>query len=414
MSTILLADDDQLLRLIMRERLERAGHEVFECGDGFAALEIAMQERPDCLVLDVMMPLARGLEVVRQVRRQDDWHPGIVMVSARTRVTDRLNALEAGADVYLEKPVAPNALAEAVIKVTEDRAPTRIVDILGPVWATLAMDRLLLGATDGDAAKRAQAITRRFADSMQTALGRGVPNLPPAPIALRVLWEQSLRSLIGDATDPTVPATSDVRVPDIHIVLRDFSRSGLEQPTVDQTRMWANVLSRALLRDEASLARGAHAVRARFASAFGHVLGIGTSGDMWATNLAAMLGRTHAHGQIAASHLLEKMVGTTLGDVLGIHAIESEQWTQTLATVLAHQHRAAAHVELYLEGRVTGALGVALGRGDSRERHAPFLSQELWNAAMDEILRTPTGVVSVPDVRGLLSAPPHREPTGSR
>ena len=44
MSTILLADDDQLLRLIMRERLERAGHEVLECGDGFAALEIAMDE----------------------------------------------------------------------------------------------------------------------------------------------------------------------------------------------------------------------------------------------------------------------------------------------------------------------------------------------------------------------------------
>ena len=69
MSTILLADDDQLLRLIMRERLERAGHEVLECGDGFAALEIAMDARPECLVLDVLMPLSRGLEVVRQVLR---------------------------------------------------------------------------------------------------------------------------------------------------------------------------------------------------------------------------------------------------------------------------------------------------------------------------------------------------------
>lgn len=106
MPTILVADDDQLLRHILAKRLEREGYEVLECGDGMAALQIAMEEQPDCLVLDVMMPLARGLEVVRQVRRSDAGRqPAIVMVSARTRVTDRLNALEAGADAYLEKPV---------------------------------------------------------------------------------------------------------------------------------------------------------------------------------------------------------------------------------------------------------------------------------------------------------------------
>ncbi len=123
MATILVADDDQLLRAILRDQLERADHAVLDAGDGIAAMSIALDEQPDVLVLNVMMPLARGLDVVRRVRRQDGWRPANVMISARTRVTDRLNAMEAGADAYFEKPFVPDELLQTITRLVADTAP---------------------------------------------------------------------------------------------------------------------------------------------------------------------------------------------------------------------------------------------------------------------------------------------------
>ena len=101
-----------------------------------------LEERPEVLLLDVMMPLARGLEVVRRVRQQEGWHPAIVMISARTRVTDRLNALEAGSRRVRRKAGRTRRSARTINRLLTEVEPARYVDILGPVWATLAIERL--------------------------------------------------------------------------------------------------------------------------------------------------------------------------------------------------------------------------------------------------------------------------------
>lgn len=411
-STILLADDDQLLRLIMRERLERAGHEVLECGDGFAALEIAMEERPECLVLDVMMPLARGLEVVRQVRRQEGWTPGIVMVSARTKATDRLNALDAGADIYLEKPIVPDALVEAVARVTVDRLPTRIVDILGPVWATLAMDRLARTATDGSAAERAAALTARFAQQMRTVLGRTGPTLPSGPVALRVYWEQVLRRLIADAADPEIPTFTDVRVPDLGSLRRPFAPLDWAVPTGAQSQEWAAALSRVLT--SSAIPPDVAAVQANFTTSLAHVLGVGTpDGDQWTSTLARVLGHHLSGGDVAAEELLASTFGTTLGDVLGIHSSENERWARTLAQVLAYRTPLESATEFHLQEHMSDVLDAALGRRRitvSGPISTP--ATDLWHATIAEVLRGQDGVVHVPDVRALLAR--DGDPSGAR
>jgi DNA-binding response OmpR family regulator len=218
MATILVADDDQLFRAIIRDELEQADHTVLEAGDGMAALDIALEERPEVLLLDVMMPLARGLEVVRRVRQQEDWHPAIVMISARTRVTDRLNALEAGTDAYVEKPVAPDDLLATINRLLTEVEPARYVDILGPVWATLAIGRLAKDAIARRSSEpnRETQVQALFTGLVAGSVGRGpvpAPTTGPAAAALRLLWEDAIRALLRDAVEP-IPVVTDVRPPD--------------------------------------------------------------------------------------------------------------------------------------------------------------------------------------------------------
>ena len=221
MATILVADDDQLFRAIIRDQLERADHTVLEAGDGMAALDLALDERPEMLLLDVMMPLARGLEVVRRVRQQEGWYPAIVMISARTRVTDRLNALEAGADAYVEKPVSPDDLLETIDRLLTQIEPARYVDVLGPIWTTLALEQLARRAFARravDPARTAQ-VEDLFADRVAASVGR-MPGPGPGTMqvsggaVLRVMWEDALRALLRDAVE-AVPVLTHVSAPDI-------------------------------------------------------------------------------------------------------------------------------------------------------------------------------------------------------
>ena len=217
MATILVADDDQLLRAIIRDHLERADHAVLEAGDGIAAIDIALDERPDCLLLDVMMPLARGLEVVRRVRQEEGWRPTIAMISARTRVTDRLNALDAGADVYFEKPFEPETLLAVIERHLKHAAPSRIVDVLGPIWSAIAIERLAEDAIARRSPARIDATTleRMFA----TLVARSWEDDPYDDVlgseaTVRLLWEGTLRALLEDAGEDDIPTVSGPATPD--------------------------------------------------------------------------------------------------------------------------------------------------------------------------------------------------------
>ncbi|MFF0144070.1 two-component system response regulator MprA [Amycolatopsis sulphurea] len=102
---ILVVDDDRAVRESLRRSLEFNGYTVELASDGAQALETILANRPDALVLDVMMPRLDGLEVARRLRSTGDDLP-ILVLTARDTVSDRVSGLDAGADDYLPKPFA--------------------------------------------------------------------------------------------------------------------------------------------------------------------------------------------------------------------------------------------------------------------------------------------------------------------
>ena len=102
---ILVVDDDRAVRESLRRSLAFNGYTVDLAEDGVEALEAITNERPDALVLDVMMPRLDGLEVCRQLRSTGDDLP-ILVLTARDTVSERVSGLDAGADDYLPRPFA--------------------------------------------------------------------------------------------------------------------------------------------------------------------------------------------------------------------------------------------------------------------------------------------------------------------
>jgi len=102
---ILVVDDDRAVRESLRRSLTFNGYTVDLAVDGIDALEKASAQRPDALVLDVMMPRLDGLEVCRRLRSTGDDLP-ILVLTARDSVSERVAGLDAGADDYLPKPFA--------------------------------------------------------------------------------------------------------------------------------------------------------------------------------------------------------------------------------------------------------------------------------------------------------------------
>lgn len=118
MAKILVADDEQLIRQLVCDFLENAGHKTLAAADGAAALDL-FYGNPDTalLILDIMMPELDGWEVTRRVRKQSD--VPIILLSARGQEFDQLTGFEAGADEYVTKPFSPVVLvkrAEALLR----------------------------------------------------------------------------------------------------------------------------------------------------------------------------------------------------------------------------------------------------------------------------------------------------------
>ncbi|MFI2780515.1 response regulator transcription factor [Streptomyces sp. ALB3] len=110
---VIVAEDDAKQAELVRRYLEREGHAVTVVPDGLAALEQARQGAPDLLVLDVMMPGADGLDVVR-ILRAEERELAVLMLTARATEEDLLLGLDLGADDYMTKPYSPRELMARV------------------------------------------------------------------------------------------------------------------------------------------------------------------------------------------------------------------------------------------------------------------------------------------------------------
>jgi two-component system alkaline phosphatase synthesis response regulator PhoP len=109
---ILVVDDEPKIVKLARDYLEKAGFQVLTAGDGNTALAMARAEKPDLIVLDLMLPGMDGLDVCRAIRRESD--VPIIMLTARAEETDQVTGLELGADDYITKPFSPRALVARV------------------------------------------------------------------------------------------------------------------------------------------------------------------------------------------------------------------------------------------------------------------------------------------------------------
>lgn len=110
---MIVAEDDAKQAELVRRYLEREGHAVTVVADGLAALEQVRQGTPDLLVLDVMMPRADGLDVIR-VLRSEERELAVLMLTARATEDDLLLGLDLGADDYMTKPYSPRELMARV------------------------------------------------------------------------------------------------------------------------------------------------------------------------------------------------------------------------------------------------------------------------------------------------------------
>jgi DNA-binding response OmpR family regulator len=112
---VLVADDDEDILLLVTTRLRRDGFEVVSASSGDAALALARERRPSIAVLDIGMPGLDGLEVLEQIRADDELRGTLVLLlTAKAQESDVRRGYEAGADAYVRKPFSPAELSKRV------------------------------------------------------------------------------------------------------------------------------------------------------------------------------------------------------------------------------------------------------------------------------------------------------------
>lgn len=146
--TVLVVDDDGPMRALCRASLEEAGFRVLEAAGGEEALESVRDERPDLILLDIMMPGISGWEVTSALLadRSTDQIP-IIFISARKELADRVRAFGLGAQDYLMKPFDPTALAMTVAKTLAEIDRGERDAALAETLATLRKEQLSAGKT---------------------------------------------------------------------------------------------------------------------------------------------------------------------------------------------------------------------------------------------------------------------------
>jgi DNA-binding response OmpR family regulator len=112
MATVLVVDDEPIVREVVVRYLEREGYATLEADDGDRARDLLERQAPDIVVLDVMLPGTDGLELCRWIRSRSELP--VIMLTARGEEADRIVGLELGADDYVTKPFSPRELAARV------------------------------------------------------------------------------------------------------------------------------------------------------------------------------------------------------------------------------------------------------------------------------------------------------------
>jgi DNA-binding response OmpR family regulator len=125
MIRVLLIEDDEATRLLIRINLQAAGIELLEARDGSAGIELARSRRPDLILLDVELPVLDGWQVGRELLDDPATHEiPVVFLSGRTHPDDRQRGLRIGAREYITKPFDPTTLAARIEQILSQAEST--------------------------------------------------------------------------------------------------------------------------------------------------------------------------------------------------------------------------------------------------------------------------------------------------
>lgn len=115
LAKILLAEDEEVLRMLVVDTLEDEGHEVEEARDGEEAIQFITNNNYNLILLDYMMPIYTGLDVIEKVRKElGKADAKIMMLSAKNQKTDQQKVMEAGANYFMSKPFSPKELVDRI------------------------------------------------------------------------------------------------------------------------------------------------------------------------------------------------------------------------------------------------------------------------------------------------------------
>ena len=173
--TILVVEDDQALRdgLVLNLRLER--YRVLAASDGNEGVRMAFEERPDLIVLDIMMPGLTGLDILEELRAQGERVP-VLILSARDTTLDKVEGLKLGADDYLSKPFdLPELLARIEVVLRRQReAQTSLPDLeFGDVVIHQSTRRVSVASEQIDLSAKEFEILCLLANSPGQVFSRG-------------------------------------------------------------------------------------------------------------------------------------------------------------------------------------------------------------------------------------------------
>jgi len=112
---ILIVDDDEMVRMALVELLKPEGYFLDEAGSGKEALEKINSDKYDLMMFDIIMPEMDGIELCKRVRARDEYKDiPIVFLTAKSREQDKVKGLEAGANLFLSKPISPEKLLNII------------------------------------------------------------------------------------------------------------------------------------------------------------------------------------------------------------------------------------------------------------------------------------------------------------
>lgn len=166
MARVLIVEDDDTVAEVVVAYLDAAGMEVHRCADGGEAVAAAASLAPDLIVLDVMLPVLDGIEVLRRLRQRAIVAP-VLMLTALGDEDDRIRGLEVGADDYLTKPFSPRELVLRVQSILRRTTLGPVADGIAPGRAEILRDgdvEVDLGARKASLAARPLVLTLREFD----------------------------------------------------------------------------------------------------------------------------------------------------------------------------------------------------------------------------------------------------------